>query len=157
MTLLGFLCIVEDYLIVYRRSDDDTMSPNPSHGQSATSAWNKLTKSLQVLLEVITGNHFPISVQISWHVGCCSAALLTASEWWRAPPLTATCAECRTCCQNQIHFNPITSHFPPSVNSSLPLLFLHIEYLHAYIMYKSFMLESAYATYMGLVWVHFFY
>lgn len=61
---------------------------------------NKLTESLQILLEVITGNHFPISRQIRGHVG-----------WfllWTAAGDGVQKMLSKTPNLNQAHFNLIT-------------------------------------------------
>lgn len=87
-------------------------APMPLPGLPSSLLSYTLTQGLQVLLEVITGNHFPISVQIDWHAGCFSAGVLTSSEWG-APLWTAACDRVRNPLSKasiwtQTLFNPIT-------------------------------------------------
>lgn len=136
---LGFLWIVEHYLqlimstLISKLDICDLMMICllPCLYQAIIPCYSQLTKGLQVLLEVVIGNHFPISIQISWHVGSFSAGFLTSGE--RGGLLwTATCDRVQNLLSkslnlNQTRFNPIicvfffsfflenvrTSHFPP--------------------------------------------
>lgn len=109
--------------------------------QAIIPCYSQLTKGLQVFLEVVIGNHFPISIQISWHVGSFSAGFLTSGE--RGGLLwTATCDRVQNLLSkslnlNQTRFNPIICVFfslffwkmyaPPTSLPSIPTtLSLHV-------------------------------